>query len=61
MQAIKADMRRFVEKLTPKGQIKNLEQLKEAVRQGVRRAFMAEIGRKPTALVTVVFVAGGQS
>ena len=60
MQIVKDDVRRFVDRMAPKGQVKNLEQLKEAVRQGVRRAFMAEIGRKPVTVVTVVHVAGGQ-
>lgn len=59
MHAIKADMRQFIERIAPKGQIRNLEQLKEAVRQGVRRSFMAEIGRKPTTIVSVIHVAGG--
>jgi ribonuclease J len=60
MRAIKADMAQFIARLAPKGKIRNLEQLKEAVRQGVRRGFMAEIGRKPTTIVSVIHVAGPQ-
>lgn len=60
LKAIRQDLQKFVAKLAPQGKIKNLEQLTEAVRQGTRRGFMAEIGRKPTTIVSVITVSGGQ-